>query len=326
MTHQVTHTRPTVSIVSITYNHEAFIADAHEGFVRQQVDFPIEIIVADDASSDATPAIIKSYADRHPDLFRPILRPTNVGIHANLTDAMSAARGEFLALCEGDDFWTDPRKLAKQVRFMRAHPKLGLCFHPVRVTWVDGSTEDSDFPPLNWRRDLSVDKLVVRNFIQTNSVMYRKVPHYDDIPTGVLPLDWYLHVRHAVHGGAAMLPDTMSVYRRHPQGVWYSADTDRELFWRKHGRQQLALFDAMLDLCSGSPRRESRVTRYAHRLLREMASVPGKDGRALILDVAQDHPRLFDRHPVARLSVWATLRYQRLRTLQRRLKAVRPPD
>lgn len=93
---------PKVSVVSITYNHEAFIRETLDGFVAQKTDFPVEIVIADDASTDATAAIIQDYTNRYPHLFRAILRPTNVGIYANLTDALSAARGEYLAICEGD--------------------------------------------------------------------------------------------------------------------------------------------------------------------------------------------------------------------------------
>ena len=93
----------------------------------------VEIIVADDASTDATPAIIQEYAGRYPHLFRPILRPQNLGLNANLTGALSAARGEYLALCEGDDYWIDPMKLSKQVAFLDRHPETAVCFHPVRV-------------------------------------------------------------------------------------------------------------------------------------------------------------------------------------------------
>ena len=77
-----------VSVVSITYNHEAYIRDALDGFIAQKTNFPVEVIVADDASTDATPAIVQEYADRHPDLFRPILRSVNVGVDVNLSDAL----------------------------------------------------------------------------------------------------------------------------------------------------------------------------------------------------------------------------------------------
>jgi glycosyltransferase involved in cell wall biosynthesis len=333
VTEPVTSTPPVVSVVSITYNHEPFIRETLDGFVSQQVDFPIEIIVADDASTDATQAIIQSYADRHPGLFRPILRSENVGIHANLTGALAAARGEYLALCEGDDYWTDPQKLAKQVSCLEQHPGVGLCFHPVRVTWSDDSVADSEYPPAKWRRRLTVDELFHRNFIQTNSVMYRRLPRYDDIPADIMPLDWYLHVRHALQGSEAtvpMLTDKMAVYRRHPQGAWYSADTDRDKFWRAHGRGHGALLDALLGLCAGKRRRQVHVLGTAHWILGQLASVPGPEGRALMLDIVAQRPRLFKRNPAQRLFVMAMLQYQRTQTAQRRVRSAlrrpRTPD
>ncbi|BBX74730.1 hypothetical protein MSHI_26360 [Mycobacterium shinjukuense] len=283
---------PKVSVVSITYNHEAYIREALDGFVAQQTDFPVEIIVADDASTDATPAIIGEYAERHPHLFRPILRSTNIGVHANFTDALSAARGEYLALCEGDDFWTDPLKLTKQVRYLDRHPQTAVCFHPVRVIWEDDRAKDSEFPPIAWRGDLSVEALLARNFIQTNSVVYRRLPRYDDIPAGIMPIDWYLHVRHAIGGEIAMLPETMAVYRRHAQGLWYCADTDRRTFWAVQGHGVAATLEAMLDLFPGHRAREQIVGEVSDWVLGEIAKVPGPAGRAALLNSIADHPRM----------------------------------
>lgn len=101
MTETLTGAAPKVSVVSVTYNHEAYIREALDGFVAQQTNFPVEIVIADDASTDATPAIIREYADRYPQLFRPILRSENIGVHANFADTLSAARGDYIALCEG---------------------------------------------------------------------------------------------------------------------------------------------------------------------------------------------------------------------------------
>lgn len=281
---------PRVSVVSITYNHESFIRDALDGFVGQKTDFPVEVIIADDASTDNTQTIILDYAGRYPHLFRPILRSKNIGIHANVIDALSAARGEYLALCEGDDYWTDPTKLSKQVAFLDQHPEISLCFHPVQVLWTDGR-KGSEFPPAGWRRDMSVDALIKRNFVQTNSVVYRRQARYDDIPADVMPLDWYLHVRHAARGGIAMLPKTMAVYRRHPQSFWYGADADREKFWVSHGRGHAAMFEAMLDVFPDDPAREEIIAGRANWILREIAQVPGPEGQAALLDTVTNHPR-----------------------------------
>ncbi|QUR67328.1 glycosyltransferase [Mycobacterium spongiae] len=281
---------PKVSVVSITYNHQAYIRESLDGFVSQMTDFPVEIIVADDASTDATPAIIQEYSDRYPHLFRPILRPKNVGVHANLTDALSAAQGDYLALCEGDDFWIDPLKLSKQIAFLDQHPQTTVCFHPVRVTWDDGRAQDSEFPPNFLRRDLSVEALIARNFIQTNSVVYRRQPCYDDIPAGIMPVDWYLHLRHAVSGDIAMLTDTMAVYRRHEQGIWHSSYADPPKFWRELGPGLVATLDAMLSLVAGNSVREEIIGEAAYCALTEIAKVPGAEGRGALAECLARHP------------------------------------
>ena len=144
--------RPKLSVVTTTHDQEGFARDAFDSFVAQQIDFPMEIIVADDASTDATRAIIQEYVDRYPHLFRPILRPKNLGLNRNLVDALSKARGTYIALCEGDDYWIDPLKLSKQVAFLDRHPKTAVCFHPVRTIWEDGRVEDEDFPPVSLAR------------------------------------------------------------------------------------------------------------------------------------------------------------------------------
>lgn len=336
MTDQTDADQPKVSIVATTHNQEAYVRETFDGFVSQQTDFPLEIIVADDASTDSTREIIQEYTDRYPDLFRPILRPENLGLNANLRDALSAARGEYIALCEGDDYWTDPLKLSKQVAVLDDHPETAVCFHPVRVIWTGVGHSDETFavlfarkmeetffpkfPPALWAGNRSLEVLISRNFIQTNSVMYRRLPRYDDIPADVMPLDWYLHVRHAVHGDIAMLPETMAVYRRHPHGMWYNAIVDPARFWLTQGLGHAATFDAMFDLVAGNPEHEEIVAKNANALMRKIRrTVPEPDSRALLVDIVAKHPRI---GLLALQNRWARTPVGRLKTLRRKLVAV----
>ncbi|ORV64795.1 sugar transferase [Mycobacterium europaeum] len=309
-----------MSIVSTTHNQEAYVRQAFDSFVAQQTDFPFEIVVADDASTDATPEIIRDYATRYPHLFRPIFRPENLGLNANLVGALSIARGEYIALCEGDDYWIDPLKLSKQVAFLDHHPETAVCFHPVRVIWDDGSAKDSKFPPVYLRGDLSVDALILMNFIQTNSVMYRRLERYDDIPGDIMPLDWYLHVRHAVCGGIAMLPETMAVYRRHSEGMWHNQVVDPPRFWLTQGPGHAATFDAMFDLVSGDPIREQLIGLMADWILHQIAKVPGAEGQSALQNTIAQHPRFA---VLALQHRWAKPT-TRLKTLRRRLTAIAP--
>lgn len=267
---------PLVSVVSITYNHEKFIAAALDGFVAQQTEFPVEVIVADDASTDGTVDIINAYRDRHPGLIRPILRPRNVGIHSNLTDALSSARGSYIALCEGDDYWTDPLKLSKQIRHLEQNPEVAVCFHRVRVRWEDERADDIIFPPDDFSDSLELRTLLTKNFIQTNSVVYRRLPSYHDIPD-VMPLDWYLHARHATTGSIAMLPDVMSVYRRHAEGVWADRVIDIERFLRQRGPGQMALYEAMLGLLPGDDQAARGIGSLAAATFGEFATLSSEE-------------------------------------------------
>lgn len=309
-----------MSVVSTTYNQENYVRAALEGFVAQQTNFPVEVIVADDASTDATPTIIREFAERYPYLFRPLFRSENVGLNVNLIGAMSVARGEYIALCEGDDYWIDPLKLRKQVVFLDQHPRTAVCFHPVRVTWDDGRAKDSKFPPVHVRGNLSIETLILMNFIQTNSVMYRRLESYEDIPADVMPLDWYLHVRHAVQGDIAMLPETMAVYRRHAEGMWNNQVVDPPKFWLTQGPGHAATFDAMLDLFPGDDAREELVAVMANWVLNRLARIPGAEGRAALRNTIAHHPRMamlaLEHH-------WATPT-RRLKTFKRGLVAVAP--
>ena len=116
-----------VSIAIITYNQEKYIRNAIESVLMQERDFDMEILVGDDGSSDQTPEILREYADRYPGLFRLELHKKNVGATRNSQDIYSKAKGKYLALLEGDDYWTDAEKLQKQVDFLETNPKYVGC-------------------------------------------------------------------------------------------------------------------------------------------------------------------------------------------------------
>ena len=121
---------PLVSVVCITYNHEPYIRDAIEGFLIQETDFPFEIIIHDDASTDRTAEIVKEFESRYPTLIKGIYQTENQYSKGKKVSAIawSKARGEFIAFCEGDDYWIDPKKLEKQKCFLDNHPDYGAVF------------------------------------------------------------------------------------------------------------------------------------------------------------------------------------------------------
>lgn len=124
--------KPLVSISCITYNHAPYIRECLEGFLMQKTNFPFEILIHDDASTDGTADIIREYQAKHPDLIKPILREKNLysqGVRMMNRFNYERARGKYIALCEGDDYWTDPHKLQIQFNFMESHPDYSMCLH-----------------------------------------------------------------------------------------------------------------------------------------------------------------------------------------------------
>lgn len=245
--------RPLVSVAMITYNHEPFIARAIEGVLRQRTDFPFELVIGEDASTDATREICQHYQRRYPDVIRILWASENVSrdCSGNFYRTCQKCRGKYVALCEGDDYWTDPDKLQLQVDYLEEHPECAICFHPVRVVWTDGIHPDGFLPkhPERYvRRILGLRELLSGNFISTNSVVYRWNADgrvLTDFPVYELPGDWMLSLLHARMGNIGFINRCMAVYNRHGNGLW-AGDWISEDWFRRVG-VRVALFYKMVE-------------------------------------------------------------------------------
>ncbi|MGC8121077.1 glycosyltransferase [Marinobacter sp. VGCF2001] len=215
--------KPVVSICCITFNHQSYIEDAIRGFLSQVTDFPFEILINDDASADQTPKIIKSYADRYPKIIKPIIQDENQfskRVSPNISFNFPRAKGEFIALCEGDDFWLSTDKIRKQVSVLRNHPDSVLCFHDARKIDESGLYID-DMIPCN-QRYLTRTELAKAPFSPTLTRMFRNVGfpwgNERDLPTA---MDVCLAAYLSKFGGAVYLGnEVLSAYRVHCGGVW----------------------------------------------------------------------------------------------------------
>lgn len=286
-----------VSVCCISYNHEKYLRECLDSIMMQEVDFDYEILINDDASTDGTIRIIQEYAGKYPEIIKPVLHSENQ--HSNGKRNFTArylipkAKGEYLAVCEGDDYWTDPTKLQRQVDFLEKHPDYALVFHPVQVTFENHEQEDSVFP--GEKSGFTVQRLLEGNFIQTNSVMYRKVDEYNDLVLDVMPGDWYLHLYHAQFGKIGFIDKVMSTYRRHEGGMWWDSTHDISKIWRSHGMGHLALYMEMARMY-GDEKYEPIIDKHIARLYQNIIKADLDKGHVKMVQAAIDnYPRSVTR-------------------------------
>ena len=226
---------PKVSVLIITYNQKKFIRQAVDSVLAQQTTFPIEILVGDDFSSDGTREIIQEYERQHPGLVKGVLHPRNMGKNGgiNFLETLKRAEGEYYALMDGDDYFTDPLKLQKQADLLDANPDYSMVFHNALITYEDGSPSHvlngPETKPFYTIEDLIGEEEIW--FMATSSTMYRNsIREYPawfresvsgDIPRLILK---------AKKGKIGYIPDVMSVYRKNSNGTSFSDKYDDAVF------------------------------------------------------------------------------------------------
>ena len=152
-----------VSILCTAYNHEQYIAQTLDSFLSQQTDFPFEILVSDDASTDGTAAIIRDYALRYPGVVRAFLMKENFfskGGNFYTEYFFPNARGKYICICEGDDYWCDDSRLQRQVDFLEGHPDYSACVHNTMLHFCDGSAPDRPLLNHGGDRDLPMELIL----------------------------------------------------------------------------------------------------------------------------------------------------------------------
>ena len=253
---------PAVSIGCVTFNHENYIAQAIESFLIQETSFPVEILIYDDASTDTTPEIIREYESAYPDVIMPIYQTENQfskkqvrGI--NLRFNFSRARGKYMAMCEGDDYWTESLKLQKQVDFLEANPEYVLCQHKTEMIWED----DSCPPKLQFcdRDELITQDILKRNLFSdslgpvprthTSSSVFRMSLFRNGFPSRyeeIFAADRYMYLWASLQGKIKVLPDVMSVYRQHDGGISKGGGADPFLFACDHETRDFNIYRAVL--------------------------------------------------------------------------------
>jgi len=195
----------------------------------QTVAFELEIVVANDASTDETTDIIAEYVAKAPHLYHVLAHDVNIGMNQNVNRSLGACRGRYVALIEGDDYWTDPQKLARQVELMEASPGFSFCFHNALVVYEDGSGKSSHFMTADSKAEYTLADITRDWNIATASVMYRNglIPELPAWTFDSVATDLPIFVILASQGRVGFLPQCMSVYRINGGGVSRSGHSER---------------------------------------------------------------------------------------------------
>jgi len=234
---------PVVSVCCITYNHESYIHKTIEGFLMQKTTFPMEIIIHDDASTDTTAEIVRKYANKHPDVIFPIFQTENQyskGLRGiALRFAYPKARGKYISFCEGDDYWTDPLKIQKQVEFLEKNSTYGLVYTNYQTLFDDsGKILVRSYDPKIPDGEI-YHKYLTLSFIGTLTVMARSdlikeyVVKFQEMlntwPMGDRPLWLYI----ASKSKCGFLNDYTAVYRRNTNSISSFQDVTKEIEFLK---------------------------------------------------------------------------------------------
>lgn len=234
---------PTVSVCMITYGHENYISQAIEGVLMQQCDFEIELIIANDCSPDNTDAVVKDMIDNHPNgnWIRYIKHERNLGMVPNFLNTLHQAKGKYIALCEGDDYWTDPLKLQKQLTFLINNPS--YCIHSEKAQVLkDGFLGEVIGNPL-YKANYELNDFFTQNNLISCTVLFKNTKLDKSWFTDLIFCDWMLYVQLLFKQKkckAFISENVSAVYRLHEGGVMQTVATEQ-----KHYQTQLKQIKAI---------------------------------------------------------------------------------
>jgi glycosyltransferase involved in cell wall biosynthesis len=240
-----------VSVLTITYNQEKYVAQALDSILMQQVDFDYEIVICEDASTDRTREIVLEYAGKHPDKIRVLLRDAAAAEHdrarslggkTNFVNGLQSCQGEFVAWLDGDDYWTDDHKLQKLVDFLESHPECSLSFHDATVLFEDNSEAPRILYPPNQREITTLSELIATGVFPLPCTVLFRNKTFGELPESFNEVsngDWLMFVLLAEHGNFGYLDEVMAAYRIHGAGFWSSLNTNQRL------QQQTKTYEAI---------------------------------------------------------------------------------
>ena len=219
--------KPLVSISCVTYNHQDYIENTIKSFLIQETDFCFEILITDDASTDKTVKIIKRYVDQYPDIIKPLFHQTNQFRKSSQPHIanITRAQGEYIAFCDGDDFWSSHKKLSKQIAAMKEYNDCNVSFHGVKIHNLLTNEISEKCPSKKiliyepWKIIFFGNKLYTStvSIIIKKKIFFNSPYFYLNAPTE----DYYILILGSLKNGALFIPDVMSVYRLFTPDSWH---------------------------------------------------------------------------------------------------------
>ncbi len=213
-----------VSVLVMSYQHERYVARALDSVLEQDGGLSYEVLVGDDASDDGSRRIIAEYAEAHPGRIRTFFPDGNLGLEGKaMFDALlQRARCEYVAKLDGDDYWTSPAKLRRQVAYLDAHPECSMCFHNVLWHHEDGTRPPAPYNSADQPSEIGMEELLGGNPVASCSAVFRREA-IDPLPAWFFEQpwgDWQLNFLASKRGRIHYLPELMAVHLTHPQGMW----------------------------------------------------------------------------------------------------------
>lgn len=211
---------PLLSVCLITYNHVKYIRDAIEGVLIQKVSFTWELIIADDFSTDGTREIILEYKAKYPNFIKLIFQKKNIGPTRSWLALLNAPKSKYIAYFEGDDYWTDPCKLQKQVNILEENPNFSLCFHNAIISDEKSLKCVKLFNPPNQKKINTIEDVIRGWIIPSASLMFRtELLTYPEWIINVYNGDYAIELILADQGPCWYINEAMSIYRKNASGV-----------------------------------------------------------------------------------------------------------
>lgn len=294
---------PLVSVCIQTYQHAPYIKDCLESVLNQKTNFEYEVLLGEDCSTDGTREICMKYAEQYPDKIKLFLHSRDTVIYINgratgrynFINNLKHVRGKYIAICDGDDYWSDTLKLQKQIEFLENNNDYSMCFHAVDILTKGAYVDDKEISIPE--ETSSIVDLAKCNYIRTVSCVYRNnlSKNYPDIIYTAPAGDYVLHMLMAEYGKIKYFPEKMAVYRIHEGGRWSQMSRARILVnWIKvldllilYFRDNIQVFDEL---------KKQRISLSMELLMHYQSSGETKKLEELFLNIITLDAALFIEH------------------------------